>query len=64
MAPTASTFAVGDVVDDVVVAGGADAAGDVVEVQSVAEFPGDVVVGARTVTADADGAHEFAGFVV
>ena len=64
VSPTAGGLVVGDVVDDVVVAGGADTAGDVVEFQGMAEFPGDIVVGTGTVTADAQGADEFAGVVV
>src|SRR5262245_12852214 len=43
-----------DVEDNVVVTGRANAAGQIVEMQRVADFPGDDVVGAGSVAADAD----------
>ncbi len=64
MSPAAGGLVVGDVVDDVVVFGGADAAGDVVEFQGMAEFPGDVMVSTGTVTTDTQSAEEFAGVVI
>jgi len=54
----------GNIKDDIVVAGGADAAGDIVEVQAMADFPGDDVVGAGSVAANTEGADDFAGGIV
>src|SRR5215831_10137274 len=56
----------GDVVDNVVGPGrvGTDPTGNVVELESVSRAPGDVVVGAGRVAADADGSDEDALRVV
>src|SRR5881628_3412648 len=69
MAPTARTDSVpgsvfGDVMHHVVVACGTHACGDIVEVEAMADFPCDNVIGAGSVAADADGAHEFAFGIV
>ena len=64
VAPTVRADSVSDIVDDIVIAGGADPAGHVVKLKGVTDFPGDVVVGTGAVAADADGAEEFAFLIV
>ena len=58
MAPAAGALAVVDVDDHVVIARGADAAGDVVEIQRVAQFPGDDVICHRAVARQAEAAEQ------
>src|SRR5688572_24797962 len=54
----------GRVMNQIVVAGGADPSGDIDQVERVPEFPGDNMVGAGGVAAEADRADKFAGCVV
>src|SRR6185369_2315161 len=69
MSPTTWTFRMAagvddDVVDNVVIAGRTDPGRYIVQVQRVANLPGDDVIGAGSVTADADGAEQRAVGVV
>src|SRR5438874_10747891 len=50
------------IVDDVIVTGGTDSGGDVIQPQGLSQFPGDDVVGARSVPADAESADQFTFF--
>src|SRR5213075_1815203 len=65
MAPTARAQPVAsNVEDNIVVSGRADAPGNVVQVESVAHFPSDDVIGARRIARDAERADQSAVLVI
>ena len=69
MTPTAGALGMavgvfGNIMHHIVITGGADARRDIIQIQRVPNFPGDDVVSAGTVAADADGAQQFSRRII